>query len=82
MRLVLFLGIWRYLASYFIFAEKLVLYIKKHAIKSDVTFTGLTNYKVSIEYPRVLMSESMAGSVTCTPTFVNYDIGLKDSLPP
>ena len=36
--------------------------MRKHAIKSDVTVTGLTNYKVSEEYLCVRMSESMADS--------------------
>ena len=53
--------IWRF-GALFYFRQKLVLYIRKHAIKSDVTITGLTNYKVSEEYLRVRMSESMADS--------------------
>ena len=57
----------------------MVLYMRKPVIKSYVTITGLTNYMVSEEYLRVCMSESMAGTMPCTPPFVNYDISLKDS---
>ena len=78
-RLVLFLAIWRNLA---LWRPKILFHIKKHGIRSDVTITGLTNYKVSEEYLRMRMSVSMADTVTCTPPFVNYDIDLKDSLPP
>ena len=48
----------------------------------DVTITGSTNYKISVEYLRMRRSEAIPGKVTCTPPFVNYVIGLKDSLPP
>ena len=75
---VLFLAIWRYLALWrpILFSPKMVFYIRKHVIKCDVTITVLTNYKVSEEYLRVRMLESIAGKVTCTPPFVNYAASL------
>ena len=77
--LVLGLAIWRFLAIWrpILFSPKNgYIYIVTQAIKDNVTI-GTQGMR---EPPARACRKRMAGNVTCTPSFVDYDFRLKDRL--
>ena len=67
--------IWRF-GNLFHFRQKMVIYIVTQAININVTI----GTKGMREPPARACRKTMAGNVTCTPSFVDYDFRLKDRL--